>query len=1008
MRSAVVFNVLIEATLLGSLLILLVLLIRKLFRKQLGNRVIYFAWLLVAVRLLLPISLPSPFMNELQPAGAADAGIRPIAQQVRVRLTGAALNTAYEISRHDEGAAEKNVLYRAGVSLNRGELGSLALAVYLAGVVCVAGWMVVQNRKFQQKLRQDRVELLSGKPWKDYLDLCKRRHVKPLPVWLIDPLPSACLIGAVHPFIALPLSMPAHQMLPALTHEICHHKVRDEWCSVIRNGCCVLHWFNPLVWIAAACSRQDGELSCDDRVTAPLDSAQKLAYAQTLVAASVPKTAPSFGVLSTGMTMKGKHLKQRVRGILADRRIRTGAIVAFAVLATAALLIAFATSRQKVVTANRAVAINHVVFPSAEEARATRRDINNSMDADAYFERLLASPYVSAYGDHPLPAELVANKWYLREENGDGTRITATFSTEGIVTSLRNIGDMESKSLQNSQAPYQIGNGDDSIAEYVRAFAFEYLPDITFDAIRITADQQNANGRFVTCVTENIYTACAHEFIVRIEPKAQIVSFRLLDDEDKTVVRSSRKLISVNETPEPTFTAAPTAVPTPSLASFEALRAFVENTLISQMASRSTDEISQENTLSWLSSAEKAGLSFLDVWRAELAGQKYGSEFVFRLALSQLGPQAMWTAEQNQWVEKMMRQASGEEDAALVHQTPQQGELSQTQAIALARKALKEQYGMADASLDKATVSALFSTQVWDGWGEKQGVKLWQISFYENGSLITPAYCVAFSPTGEHLAAAKIAEGGLSARLSQMEREKGRFLRWNAEDKAEFSAQWPYLQTAFGETMDSEHAQWIAHRYAIAPQSAIAREEAEQIASGFFENVPQVTFATGFVVDDSANPYWEVCAWDENGRLQYTVHVDTDGRALMIDDTSSPEGIMILTSPRTTVTPVPETAATPAPSEIQQADAVRIALDALVDAYDLPFEQAALFVVVEPQYITDFSRNWYGLSPQKPYWWIGFRRPETEQRFYADYSVLVDARTGEVLQLRDPGNISNG
>lgn len=917
MRSAIVFNVLIEATLLGSLLILLTLLVRKLFRKPLGNRAIYFAWLLVAMRLLLPVSLPNPLMNELQPAGSADVGVRPLARQVRAGLTSAALNTAYDVDGHAAGQAKQNALYRAGASLHRGELGNWALAVYLAGAVCVAGWMVGQNRKFQKKIRRDRVEPLSGKPWEDYLDLCKRRHVKPLPVWLIDPLPSACLIGAIHPFIALPLSMPVHQMLPALTHEICHHKARDEWWNVTRNGCCVLHWFNPLVWVAAACSRQDGELSCDDRVTAPLDSAQKLAYAQTLVAAAAPKTAPALGVLSTGMTMKGKRLKQRVRGILADRRIHTGAIVTFAVLATAALMMAFATSQQKVVTVNRAVAINHVVLPSGEENRAKRRDINNSMDADAYFQRLLGSPYVSAFGDHPLPAELVANKWYLREENGDGTRITATFSTEGVITSLRNIGDMESKPLQNSEAPYQIGNGDDSIAQYVSAFAFEYLPDIAFSAIRITADQQNANGRFVTCVTENVYTASAHEFIVRIEPKAQIVSFRLLDEEDKTVVRSSRKMIDVNETPEPTFTAAPTAVPTPSLASFSALKAFVENTFIAQMASRSTDEITRDNTLPWLSAAEKSGLHFSDAWRTELAGQKYGSEFVFRLALSQLGPQAMWTAEQNQWVETMMLQASGAEGAALVHQTPQEGEWSQAQAIALAREALKEQYGISDASLDETTVSALLSTQIWDEWGEKLGLKLWQISFYENGSLITPAYCVAFSPVGEHLAAAKIADGGLSTRLSQMEDQRGRFLRWSAEDKAEFSEQWPYLQMAFRETMDGVHSEWIAHRYAIAPESAIAREQAEQIASGFFKNDRTITFSTGFVVDEPANPYWEVCAWDENGRLQYTVHVDMDGRALMIDKRAFPEGVMILASPRTTVTPVPAVAATPAQSEIK-------------------------------------------------------------------------------------------
>lgn len=59
MRSAFFFNYLVEAELMGSGMVLLLMLVRRLFRKWLGSGIVYAAWLLVALRLLLPLSLPN-------------------------------------------------------------------------------------------------------------------------------------------------------------------------------------------------------------------------------------------------------------------------------------------------------------------------------------------------------------------------------------------------------------------------------------------------------------------------------------------------------------------------------------------------------------------------------------------------------------------------------------------------------------------------------------------------------------------------------------------------------------------------------------------------------------------------------------------------------------------------------------------------------------------------------------------------------------------------------------
>ncbi|MBQ6399724.1 MAG: hypothetical protein IJI21_06360 [Clostridia bacterium] len=89
MRSVLIYNFLIEANILASIAILVMIPLRKLFRKQIGNSSICFGWLLVALRLLIPLTLPNPLIHEIRPAYVNDAVIRPIAGQVKVRVVDA-------------------------------------------------------------------------------------------------------------------------------------------------------------------------------------------------------------------------------------------------------------------------------------------------------------------------------------------------------------------------------------------------------------------------------------------------------------------------------------------------------------------------------------------------------------------------------------------------------------------------------------------------------------------------------------------------------------------------------------------------------------------------------------------------------------------------------------------------------------------------------------------------------------------------------------------------------
>ena len=356
MRTALIYNFLIEATIIAGIAVLLMIPVRKFFRKQLGNKALCFAWLLVAVRLLCPLSLPNPLINEIvTPYNMEPEVIRPIAAQVKIRMQDALSDLSYQNmkSHMDKESISfneaiqkkdyKTLLFMAS-DLEYGYGARRVMMVYVAGAAAVTGWFIVTNVRFRRKLKKNRIAPLEGELLAYYQGLCEQYKVKPLPVYFVDPLSSACLVGVVRPYIALPLAANTDQAKQMLAHELCHHKAKDHYWTLLTLICCVVHWFNPLVWAAAAMSRMDRELCCDDSVTRGMDEEGRKLYAGTLIQSVTRRAIPGLPVLATGMSMTGRKLKTRVGGILWGGKRKKAFAITFTILASVLLVAAFGTA----------------------------------------------------------------------------------------------------------------------------------------------------------------------------------------------------------------------------------------------------------------------------------------------------------------------------------------------------------------------------------------------------------------------------------------------------------------------------------------------------------------------------------------------------------------------------------------------------------------------------------------------------------------------------------------
>ncbi len=343
MRSAFVYNFLIEANIMASIAMILMIPLRKLFRKQLGNGAICFGWLLVAVRLLCPLSLPNPFIHEIRPAFLSDSAIRPIAGQIKVRLVDAIGDVGRLFWRAGNKAGYSR-MQEAAAGIDYNGYPAIIAWILLIGTAGILLWFAFSNIRFRRNLRKNRIEEMSGDLKEMYLNLCRARKVKPVPVYFTDPVPGACLVGVFRPYIVLPVITAPQDVMNVLTHEICHLKNRDHIWNVLRLLCCAIHWFNPLVWLAASMSRTDCELRCDDRVTSTMNEQERKDYANVLVLAAARKNMPGVGVMATGMTMTGRQLKNRVMAVVRNQKPARAFAFVFVAIACACLVGAFATS----------------------------------------------------------------------------------------------------------------------------------------------------------------------------------------------------------------------------------------------------------------------------------------------------------------------------------------------------------------------------------------------------------------------------------------------------------------------------------------------------------------------------------------------------------------------------------------------------------------------------------------------------------------------------------------
>lgn len=322
----------------GSALILLILALRLTLKNHLPRRLLPALWCIAAIRLLLPVEIPTRLsVWNLLRSTAAEQTAPTAASPLPFPQLSAAQGAPAAASEPDW-----RLLLWLGIA-------ALLAAYFAVGYVCM-----LQRFHARRILPQPSVDALLG----------RFRFAHDPKICTTESRRAPLTFGVFRPTVLLPDDLRAGQaqFQLVLAHELAHIRRRDCLRKLLLTVCLCLNWWNPLVWVMVRLANRDMELACDETVLRTLGPACKKSYALTLLDMAQRQAKPSPLCSSFAKSCA----EERVRAILRFRRLPvwTGALAAALFFLAAGVLATQARSVPRVPEAPAAVQAQSVP-PSA-------------------------------------------------------------------------------------------------------------------------------------------------------------------------------------------------------------------------------------------------------------------------------------------------------------------------------------------------------------------------------------------------------------------------------------------------------------------------------------------------------------------------------------------------------------------------------------------------------------------------------------------------------------------
>ena len=313
---------LLDSSLMGSILIVLIILVRLTFKKRLSTHCQYLIWFLLIVRLIIPyapessISIFNVFLHlNIKTWPGHVIGVQTNSQATW--STDSQLPISTTVNDADDYTHR---IERSFFDSNE----NIVLGIWLIGALSLTIYTITLTARMRRILKNGAKVTDVGAI--GLFEECKLAlNIKSTPVLIESSvIRSPMAAGTLRPHIILPsgivTELSQEKLRFIILHELAHLQRKDIYVNWITTLLQIFHWFNPLIWYAFNQMREDRELACDANVLSVLKPDEYKSYGDAIICLLERFSYPVYDHTVAGFASGKSHIKQRMAKIAAYKK----------------------------------------------------------------------------------------------------------------------------------------------------------------------------------------------------------------------------------------------------------------------------------------------------------------------------------------------------------------------------------------------------------------------------------------------------------------------------------------------------------------------------------------------------------------------------------------------------------------------------------------------------------------------------------------------------------------
>lgn len=328
---------LLKTSLLGSLAILAMLVLKPLWRERYRAKTRCWLWLALAAFLLLPVDF-SVKNAPVQAAPPKDYTLFVGTDKTTIQSTDNLFGDMAEKSGQSPAQVRDTIIQRPVTNPEQKTTRYIPVTTilfygYLAGAAAFLLYQGVSYALFRRTVRRWKRDVSRADYAAMLSDTARDLGVSAPEMIVCEAISTPAVTGLLRPRLLLPHEhYDVQELRYILRHELCHLKRRDMLLKLVLLAANAMHWFNPVVYLMLRQADEDIELACDSAATDGLELPERAAYSRTLLAAVQSSVRALPATTCFGGTVE--RLKRRITNVLGAQKKRGLGVVALVLALT--------------------------------------------------------------------------------------------------------------------------------------------------------------------------------------------------------------------------------------------------------------------------------------------------------------------------------------------------------------------------------------------------------------------------------------------------------------------------------------------------------------------------------------------------------------------------------------------------------------------------------------------------------------------------------------------------